>query len=142
VPASTGAYEASTAQISQIEDPRLNPVFGDLLSPAATAPVKVTVQSAITKLKIEGGHGKTLVRGSVAPGTGHVKAIVTVLARPAGSKGRFRKRASERLRTNKSKFSLSVRLPARMWQIKVTYHDRGQVLPATSRPANVTVSAK
>lgn len=42
---SSGAYQASTGQISQIENASLNPVFGDLLSPAATTPVTMTVQS-------------------------------------------------------------------------------------------------
>ena len=43
-PTSSGAYQASTGQIAQIENATLNPVFGDLLSPAATTPVNLTVQ--------------------------------------------------------------------------------------------------
>jgi ABC-type tungstate transport system permease subunit len=38
VPSTNGSYEVVTPQISQIENSTLSPVFGDLLSPAATAP--------------------------------------------------------------------------------------------------------
>ncbi len=50
VPPVNGSYELTTSQIAQVEDSTLNPAFGDLLSPASTTPVKITVHSAVTKL--------------------------------------------------------------------------------------------
>src|SRR6478672_12724740 len=42
-PTSSGSYEVSTGQISQVEIPTLSPVYGDILSPAASTPVPVAV---------------------------------------------------------------------------------------------------
>ncbi len=138
-PTSSGKYEVSTGQISQIENSTLNPPFGDLLSPGATAPVALKVQSAILGLKVRLSHGKVLIRGSVAPRGRHVKATVTVLARHAGSKGRFKRVALDRLRGNKSRFKINVQLAAGQWQIEVRFKDPGQVMPITSRRVTLTV---
>jgi tungstate transport system substrate-binding protein len=138
-PTSSGSYELTTAQIAMIENSTLNPPFGDLLSPAATTPVKVKVQSAIKNLKVKSGVGKALVSGSVAPGTGHVKATVIILARSAGSKGRFKKVASHRLSATKSHFDVTVRLAPGSWEIKVKFQDPRHVVAATSRVLTITV---
>ena len=113
----------STGQISQIENATLNPPFGDLLSPAATAPVAVTVQSEITKLVAKSLGGKALVTGSVAPGSGHVKGSLTVLARAAGSKRQFKTVATDRLATSDGNFAVIVPLAARSWQIEVKFQE-------------------
>jgi ABC-type tungstate transport system permease subunit len=42
-PTSSGLYELTTPQASEIENRSLTPVFGDTLSPAATAPKRITV---------------------------------------------------------------------------------------------------
>jgi tungstate transport system substrate-binding protein len=140
-PTSSGSYEVGTPQIAQIEEPTLSPVFGDLLSPGATAPVKVTVHSAITKLTVRSVGGQALVVGSVAPAKGHVKASVTVLARLAGSKGRFKKVASARLRSTAGNFAVAAPLRAGRWQLEVTFKDPKTVL-ATSRKVKVSVGGK
>jgi len=85
-----------------------------------------------------------LVVGSTTPEGGalgqleaaleHVRATVTVLVRKAGTKGRFKKIATDRLKVNKSQFKLSVKLPAGRWQIEVRFQDPRQVLPVTSKP--------
>ncbi len=140
-PTSSGSYEVGTPQIAQIEVPTISPVFGDLLSPGATAPVKVAVHSSITKLNVKSVGGKALVVGSVAPAKGHVKASVTVLARLAGSKGRFKRVATDRLRSTAGNFAVAVSLRAGHWQLKVTFKDPKQVV-ATSRKLKVTVGSK
>ena len=43
-PLASGLYQAVTPQLAQVEIPALHPPFGDLLSPAASAPVRVTVR--------------------------------------------------------------------------------------------------
>jgi tungstate transport system substrate-binding protein len=141
-PTSTGSYELSTGQIIQIENATLNPVFGDLLSPAATSPVAVTVQSAITKLVTRSAGGKALVFGSVAPGTGHVKGIVRVLARAVGSKKGFRTIATDRLSASDGNFAIIAALAARGWQIKVNFQDARQVLGSASPTVRLTVGPK
>jgi ABC-type tungstate transport system permease subunit len=140
-PTSSGSYEVGTPQIAQIEEPTLTPVFGDLLSPGAAAPVKVTVHSAITTLSVKSVGGKALVVGSVAPAQGHVKASVTVLARRAGSKGRFKRVATGRLRSTAGNFAVAAPLHAGHWQLEVRFKDPKQVL-ATSRKVKVTVGGE
>ena len=139
-PTWTGSYEVSTGQISQIENATLRSPFGDLLSPAATATASVTVQSQITKLVAKSLGGKALVTGSVAPGSGHVSALLTVLARVTGSK-RFKAVATDRLGTSDGNFAVVVPLAARRWQIEVKFKDPKQVLGTTSRTVKLTVGA-
>ena len=110
IPPATGSYEVTTAQISQIENATLSPVYGDLLSPAATTPVKVTVHGAITDLHASSQGGKALVSGTVQP-SGHGAGTVTVLARALGKKGSFRTVASERLSASQGNFAVD-RTPA------------------------------
>jgi tungstate transport system substrate-binding protein len=141
-PPATGDYEATTAQISQIENATLNPPYGDLLSPAATTPVKVTVHAATANLRVLSQGGKAVVLGTVKPGTLHHKATVTVLARSAGSKKAFKKATSERLAATQGNFAISVPLAAGRWQVKVKFQDPGQVVAASSSTATVTVGGK
>ena len=56
----------STGQISKIEDAALTPPYGDILSPAATSPVKVKVHGATSNLRVESQGGKAFVTGTVA----------------------------------------------------------------------------
>jgi tungstate transport system substrate-binding protein len=142
VPSSTGSYEVSTGEISQIENESLNPPYGDLLSPSATSPVHVTVHGATSNLRVTSQGGEALVLGTVAPGTGHVKATVTVLARAVGKNGAFKKVATDRLAATQGTFAVSVALAAGAWDVKVTFQDRGQVVPAGSRTVRVTIGPK
>ena len=141
VPPVSGSYELTTSQIAQVENSSLSPVFGDLLSPASTTPVKITVHSAVTKLFAKSRGGTAVVYGTVAPGTGHVRASVTVLARH-GSKGRFKKVATHRLGAGDGNFAIAVNAAAGPWQYKVTYADPRQVVGTTSKTAKVTVGAR
>jgi tungstate transport system substrate-binding protein len=140
VPPVTGSYELTTSQIAQIEDTSLTPPFGDLLSPAATTPVKITVHSAVTKLFAKSRGGMAVVYGAVAPSTGHVKGVVTVLAK--GAKGRFKRVATQRLGSSDGNFAVAVKAKPGAWRYKVTYADPHQVIGATSKAVKVTVGAK
>jgi ABC-type tungstate transport system permease subunit len=141
-PSSTGQYEASTGQISMIEDTTLNPPYGDILSPAATSPVNVKVYGATSNLRVQSQGGKALVLGTVAPGDGHVKGTVTMFARAAGSKSAFRKVGTDRLATSQGNFAISVPLAAAAWDVKVKFQDPKQgVVAATSRTVRVTIAS-
>ena len=143
-PTSSGSYEVSTGQISQIEIPTLSPAYGDILSPAASTPVPVAVQSKVSGLSVESVGGRALVVGSVAPGKGHANATVTFLARKNGSHGAFRKVAVDRLGANDGNFAATLPLAAtnkakKGWQVKVKFQDGKQVLGSTSATKKVTV---
>jgi len=140
-PTSTGSYQVSTGQISQIEIASLNPAYGDILSPAASAPVPVAVQSKVSGLSVKSVGGRALVVGSVAPGKGHAKATVTFLARKTGSHGAFRKVSSDKLAANDGNFAAALPLAAseKGWQVKVKFQDGKHVLSSTSAAKKVMV---
>jgi tungstate transport system substrate-binding protein len=143
VPPTNGSYEVTTNQISKVEEPSLNPVFGDLLSPAATTPVKITVHSIITQLASTSQGGQALIRGQVSPGTGHVKATVTLFATQFGSKKGFKKVATVKLAGNDANFAVVLpKLGQGTWLVEAKYADSGQVVAAPERTIKVTVGAK
>ena len=142
-PTSSGQYQVSTPQLSVVENATLNPVYGDILSPASTSSVKVTVHGATSNLRVQSQGGKALVVGTVAPGNGHVKGTVTVFARAVGKKGAFKKVATDRLATSQGNFAISAPLGAGAWDVKVKFQDPKQgVVAATSRTARVTIGPK
>ena len=141
-PTSSGSYEASTGQISMIENSTLSPIYGDILSPASTSPANVTVHAATSNFKVESQGGKALVLGTIGPGTGHVKGTVTVLARAVGKKGAFKTIATARLASNQSNFAILAPLAPGNWNVKVKFSDPGQVVAATSRTVKVTIGPK
>ena len=140
VPPSTGSYQVVTPQIAQVEISTLTPPFGDLLSPGATTAAKITVHSTLSNLRARSLGGRALVLGSVAPGTGHLKAVVTILARPQGSHRAFKQVGHVRLLPTQSNFALAVPLKTGRWQLKVTYADPGTVVGA-SKTLTVRVAA-
>jgi hypothetical protein len=132
----------TTAQISQIEEPNLNPVFGDVLSPSATTAVKITVHSFITALTARNQGGQALIFGSVSPSIGHVKATVTVLARQLGSKQGFTKVATDTLASSDANWAVAVTLAPGTWLVQAKYADPNQAVAAPARTTKVTVGAK
>jgi hypothetical protein len=139
-PSSTGQYEVSTGEISVIENTTLSPPYGDILSPAATSPVKVTVHAAAENLRVESQGRKALVIGTVAPGSGHVKGTVTVFARAVGGKGAFKKVAVDHLTTTQGNFAVSVPLAAGGWDVKVKFQDpKDGLVAVTSRTVRATI---
>jgi tungstate transport system substrate-binding protein len=141
-PSSTGSYQVSTGQVSQIEIPTLNPAYGDILSPASTAATTLTVHSALENFSVTSQGGKALVVGKVSPGTGHVKGTVAVFARAVGKKGAFGKVASQRLSATQGNFAISVPRAAGAWNFKVKFTDSGQVVAASSKTVKVTIEPK
>ena len=143
VPPTNGSYEVTTNQISKVEEPTLNPVFGDLLSPAATTPVKITVHSVITQLASTSQGGQALIRGQVSPGTGHVKATVAFYATQFGSNKGFKKVATHKLAASDANFAVVLpSLGQGTWLVKAKYSDPGQVVAAPDRTIKVTVGSK
>lgn len=142
IPPTNGSYEVTTAQIAQIENSTLNPVFGDLLSPSATTPAKIKVHSAITNLTPRSQGGQALILGSVSPGTGHVKATLTILARKFGSGKGFKKVATHKLAANDANFAVIPKLGSGNWLVQAKYGDSGQVVTARARTVKVSVKGK
>jgi len=124
-----------------IEDPKLSPVYGDILSPGASAPVKVTVHAATPSLHATSQGGKALVFGTVVPGAGHGPGSVTVLARKLGSKGKFRTVAVGRLGATQGNFAVSAPLRAGDWQVAVRFQYAGHPVVAGAQTVNVSVGA-
>jgi len=141
VPLASGSYQVSTGQITQIESSTLNPVFGDLLQPAAGTAVKLTVRSAVSRLTVNPAPGGAAVVGSVLPSSGHAKGKVTVLARRRGSRNAFRIVASAGLAGPQGSFAIATKLATGQWQLKASFQDAGVVVASTSAAANVTVAA-
>ncbi len=137
-PPNTGSYQVSTPPISQIENSSLNPVFGDLLQPAATAASKITVQGAVQGLSVKALPGGVLMSGSVLPGSGHANASVALLAR-SGKNGAFRKIASSSLGSLDHSFAVSASLKAGAWSVELRFQDPGQVLSTTTRAKRISV---
>ena len=139
-PSSTGSYDVSTGSISNIEDAALSPPYGDILSPAATKPVKVKVHAATSNFQVQSQGAKALVLGTVAPGNGHVEGTVTVFARAVVKQGAFRRVATDRLATSQGNFAISVPLAAGSWNIKVKFQDPKQgIVAASSRTVKLPI---
>ena len=143
VPPTTGSYQVTTNEIAKVEEPSLSPVFGDLLSPSATTAVKVTVHSAITELNSRSQGGQALILGQVSPGSGHVKATVTLSAAQVGSKQGFKKLTTAKLAASDANFAVVLpKLGQGTWLVQAKFQDPGQVVAAPARTVKVTVGAK
>jgi ABC-type tungstate transport system permease subunit len=141
-PTSTGAYSVTTGQIEQIENPALNPVFGDILQPTSTAPTTIDVKGVISPSPTLAIPRGVIATGSVTPGAPHVAATVTLLARPAGSHGAFKQVATSKLGAGDGSYALEGALKPGRWSVEVTFADPTQVLPATAAPERITVPSK
>jgi tungstate transport system substrate-binding protein len=140
VPPSTGSYQLATGQLTQVENATLSPTYSDTLSPAATTPVKITVHSAVTTLRVLSRPGRAIVLGTVSPSIDHVKATVTVYDR-ANGEGRFKKVATDRLGASDANFAVGVNVAAGTWQFEVKYADPKAVDGATSQKVKATIAA-
>ncbi len=141
-PTASGRYEVTTPTISKVEDSTLNPVFGDVLSPSASAPTTVKVDAAITALKARSNGAGVAVFGSVAPGTGHNKGTVTISGRPAGSKKGFKRLATVKLAANDSNFVAAPKLAPGNWQLQAVFADAGQVTTSPAKTVTFKLGAR
>jgi hypothetical protein len=97
----------------------------------------------ITQLSSTSQGGQALIRGQVSPGTGHVKATVTLFATQAGSKNGFKKVATHKLAASDANFAVVLpSLGQGTWLVKAKYADSGQVVAAPERTIKLTVGAK
>ena len=139
-PSSSGSYQASTGALSQIENPTLNPVYGDILSPSATTAVPVAVTGTIGISRATASPGGVSVSGSVGPAAPDDNGTVDVLARKQGPKGAFKTIGSSGLKKGAKTYGVNGNLGAGKWQIETRYRDTGQFSAATSKAKNITVS--
>jgi tungstate transport system substrate-binding protein len=137
-PLANASYSVSTKQIAKVEiaAPTLNPVFGDLLSPASAAVGSMTVQSSIAVSKITTGYRRATVTGTVTPGGPHANASVTISAR-RGSSGAFRNYANAKVTAGT--FSIPVKLPPGTWHVQARFDDPTQVLSSVAAVKTVKV---
>jgi ABC-type tungstate transport system permease subunit len=143
-PPTNGSYAVTTNQIAKVEEPTLNPVFGDLLSPASTTPAKITVHSVMTQLSSRSQGGQAVILGQVSPDTGHVKATATLSAKLVGSKKGFKKVATAaKLAGSDANFAVALtKLAKGTWLIRAKFQDPGQVVAAPTRTIKVKVGSK
>jgi tungstate transport system substrate-binding protein len=139
-PHSSGSYQVSTGAISQIEDATLSPVYGDILSPGASAASAVAVSGTAKITKTTTTFNSVTVSGTVGPAAVDSKAKVTLLARKKSSKGAFRTIGTKSVAAGKSAFSLTGKLAIGAWTVKAQYADTGAFNTATSATKNVSVA--
>ena len=140
-PPSIGSYQLSTGKLLVVENKTLNPIFGDILQPAATTASKITVQGVVQGLSLTAQPGSVLATGSVLPSTGHVKGSVALLAR-SGHRGAFKQIATASLSSADQSFALSAPRKPGKWSFEVRFEDPGQVLATTTKANSLSVLAR
>jgi ABC-type tungstate transport system permease subunit len=155
VPPASGSYEVTTATIAQIENASLNPVFGDLLSPASTAPVSVNVQGthSITSPTAKVTHvlqfkritikkGKVTVTGTLKPAPRTSGAKIELVALRTVSKKKsvhLKQVAKTSLGKGKTTFTIGTKLKRHArWLLQLEYVQKGQTT-TFSKVRTVTV---
>ena len=137
-PPASGQYQVSTGLITQIENSTLNPPFGDLLSPASTAPTATAVHGVVSVTRATGERGGVTVAGAVGPVApdGHDQVVLSV--RRQGAAG-YRKIGAAHLVAGQGVYAVNGNLAAGRWRLRVTLSDPGQLEQANSRIVTVTV---
>lgn len=136
-PPASGLYQLSTGSISQIERTDVDPQYGDILSPAATASSNVGVTASASIALAQSATGGATVSGSLGPAAPSAKATITVLARRGH--GRFTNVGAEKLLAGQTAFAANANLGGGHWQLKVSYADAGQLTAASSATKTITV---
>ncbi|MBV9820585.1 MAG: hypothetical protein JOZ07_19830 [Solirubrobacterales bacterium] len=138
-PPSSGIYQVTTGDISQIEIPTLSPPFGDILSPGASAATTLSLNGAATIRKTSTSTGSVQAAGTVGPAAPDGNATVTLQARGRTSRGAFRPIGSQTLSAGSASYALNGALRPGKYTIRVVYQDKGLLNTATSTTRNVTV---
>jgi ABC-type tungstate transport system permease subunit len=129
VPTSSGLYQVSTGQITQIENKTLSPVYGDILSPAASTAVQLTVRglgtsTSVTFQKVTVKNGALKVTGTLKPPTIGKGTRIELLAVRAGVVSKEVGHAS--LGTGKTKFTIKAKLARGFqWVLQLEYVQKG-----------------
>jgi tungstate transport system substrate-binding protein len=131
VPPSTGEYQISTGQISQVENSTLSPAFGDILSPAATTPVYVTLSGTPTAhalgfKKVSQSNGKITIAGTLNPAPAESGAKVELFALNLSS-GAQKKITTVTVGTGKKTFTVKGKLSrGTSYVLQLEYIQKGQ----------------
>lgn len=130
-PKSSGFYQVSTGQLSQVEDSTLAPVFGDVLSPAATTPVYLTLQGTPTAHSlgiktISQRVGKLTVTGKLSPAPAESGAKIELFAINLQS-GAVKQVGSTRLGAGRTAFAIKCKLARQTrFVLQLEYVQKGQ----------------
>jgi ABC-type tungstate transport system permease subunit len=139
VPPASGTYQVTTAQISQVENPNLNPVFGDLLSPGASPTSQLPVAPAptpkptVTKpttvgiKHVSAKKGHVTVIGTLTPAPTSPGATVKLLAvKVTGSDG-LKQVGEASVRKGKTGFMIKAKLKrGDRYVLQLEYSQKGQ----------------
>ena len=140
-PSSSGTYQVATGAISLVENSTLSPVYGDVLSPGASATSTVTLQATATIGKLTTSAGTVTAAGSINPVAPDASATATLLARPQSSKGAYKVIGTQTLAKGQAAYGVNGALNGGKWSVEVQYSDPGQLVTATTAASNVTVPA-
>ncbi len=138
-PSSSGAYQVATGSISQIENASLSPVYGDIVSPAATTASTMTVTGSNTLSSAQATSNGVSVAGLVGPSAPDGNATVAIMARKQGSKGAFKSVGTSKLTSGQSVYAFTGKLAAGKWQVETVYQDGSEFTSSTSATKNITV---
>jgi len=127
---SLAAHVNSTGQL-QVAVPQ----FQDLT--ATTAGIGNMRVVAALKISIQRDGSRFKLSGKLTPTVSGKDATVQVLGQQSGSK-RYKRLATEKLRNNTKKYSVSVTLGAGQWKLKTRYRNPGVVLPGDSKVRSVS----
>jgi hypothetical protein len=114
-------------------------VYGDILSPAATAATTLSLQGANTLSSAQAASNGVTVAGLVGPSAPDGNATVAIMARTQGSKGAFKSVGTSKLTSGQSIYAFTGKLAAGKWQVETVYQDGSQFVSATSATKNITV---
>jgi ABC-type tungstate transport system permease subunit len=130
-PKSSGEYQVSTPQLSVVENSTLSPVFGDILSPGASAAAQVTVNGLSTahlvkfnKLTIKGT--KATITGALKPPAALNGGKVQLLGVPASSNGKQKVLGKASPKKGVRSFTINAKLKAGTWVLQLKYSQKGQ----------------
>jgi ABC-type tungstate transport system permease subunit len=138
-PPSSGSYQVSTGQIQQVENSTLNPVFGDILSPASTSATPVQVNGTVAITKATASANAIQASGTVGPAAPDGNATVRLMGRKKGSTGAFTQVGQQTLTSGAKTFAINGNVTSGAWQIEAVYGDGSLLGSATSGTQNVTV---
>jgi ABC-type tungstate transport system permease subunit len=131
-PASSGAYQISTGQISKIENSYYNPVFGDILSPAATTAVALSVTGlpishAVGFRKLSVKRGKLTVTGTLKPAPALHGASVELFALRTTGTAPEKVVGKASVAVGKTTFTIKAKLARGFhWIVQLEYVQKGQ----------------
>ncbi len=143
-PASSGTYQVSTGQISMVENSSLSPVFGDILSPAASTPVNLVLTGTPTSHSVQfkresAVRGALTVTGTLSPAPVLSGASVELLGLRVGGTAGERLIGHASVRRGRTAFTIKARLArGSVWILQLEYVQRGQT-STYSRLATVRV---